>query len=86
MFSPVGPEVPANSDQALLDALQRASFDYFLRHANPDNGLIADTSAPGSPASIAASGMGLAVYLVGAERGFMTRADAAQRGGAGFDR
>lgn len=79
MLSPARPEAPVNSDQALLDALQRASFDYFLRFANPNNGLIADNSAPGSPASIAASGMGLAVYLVGAERGFMTRADATQR-------
>ncbi|MBA3508310.1 MAG: hypothetical protein H0T80_21350 [Betaproteobacteria bacterium] len=79
MLSPAQPEAPVNSDQAVLDALQRASFDYFLCHANPGTGLIADTSAPGSPASIAASGMGLAVYLVGAERGFMTRADAAQR-------
>jgi len=79
MSSPVRPEVPAISDEAFLDALQQASFGYFLRHANPDTGLVADTSAPGSPASIAAAGMGLGVYVVGAERNFITRADAAHR-------
>ena len=33
------------SDEALLDRFQRAAFGYFLEHVNPDNGLVADTSA-----------------------------------------
>ena len=37
-----------------LDALQRETFDYFVYEANPLNGLIADKTQAGSPASIAA--------------------------------
>ena len=65
--------------EARLDALQRHSFEYFLREANPANGLVADRSQPGSPASIAAAGFALAAYPVGVERGWMTRADALSR-------
>ena len=66
-------------DEARLDALQRHSFEYFLRETNPSNGLVADKSQPGSPASIAAAGFALAAYPVGVERGWMTRADALAR-------
>jgi len=65
--------------EARLDSLQRHSFDYFLRETNPANGLVADRSQPGSPASIAAVGFALAAYPVGVERGWMTRADALSR-------
>ncbi len=68
-----------NFGEARLDVMQRHSFEYFLRETNPDNGLVADKSQPGSPASIAAVGFALAVYPVGVERGWMTRADALAR-------
>ena len=51
--------------EARLDALQRHSFEYFLRETNATNGLVADKSQPGSPASIAAVGFALAAYPVG---------------------
>ncbi len=60
-------------DDALLDRLQRAAFAYFLLHVSPTNGLIADKSRGDWPASIAATGLALAAYPVGVERGFMTR-------------
>jgi hypothetical protein len=63
----------------VLDALQRESFDYFLHEANPRNGLIADRTQPGSPASIAAVGFALSSYPVGVERGLMARKDAIGR-------
>jgi hypothetical protein len=63
----------------LMDALQREAFDYFVYEANPLNGLIADKTQAGWPASIAAVGFALTSYPVGVERGFMTRANAAQR-------
>lgn len=63
----------------MLEALQREALGYFLRAANPNNGLIADSSREGSPCSIAATGLGLAAYVVGAERGFLPRRDAAAR-------
>ena len=62
-----------------IDALQRKSFDYFVHEANPQNGLIADKTQAGSPASIAAVGFALSSYPVGVEHGFMRRADAITR-------
>ena len=65
--------------ESRLDALQRHSFEYFLHETHPVTGLVADKSQPGSPASIASVGFALAVYPVGVERGWMTRADATLR-------
>jgi hypothetical protein len=62
-----------------LRRLQRDSFEYFVREINPANGLVLDKTALNWPASIAAMGMALSVYPVGAERGFMKRAEAARR-------
>jgi len=66
-------------DEAMLDTLQRAAFDYFLAHANPHNGLVADRSSAGSPSSIAVVGFALSAFPIGAERGWIERADAARR-------
>ena len=63
-------------DDALLERLQHTAFDYFRNHANRANGLIADTSRPGAPCSIAVVGFALSAYPVGVERGWMERADA----------
>ena len=71
--------LPPTFGEARLDAMQRHSFEYFLRETNPANGLVADKSQPGSPASIAAVGFALAAYPVGVERGWMTRTDALAR-------
>lgn len=77
---PPADEAPLSSaDEAMLDGLQRAAFDYFVDHADPVNGLVADTSRPGSPSSIAVVGFALSAYPVGVERGWMTRADALGR-------
>jgi hypothetical protein len=37
------------SDEDLLDQLQRAAFNYFLEEINPANGLMADTSRKDAP-------------------------------------
>ena len=72
-----------NSEQSMneqtLDQLQRAAFGYFLQAVNPANGLIADTSREHSPASIGVVGFALSAYPVAVERGWMARADAADR-------
>ena len=70
-------EPPPRMDE--LQRLQQDAVGYFFRAANPDNGLIADSSREGAPCSIAATGLGLAAYIVGAERGFLPRREAAQR-------
>jgi len=72
-------ELSAQSDEELLDRFQRAAFGYFLEQYNPENGLVADRSRAGAPASIAVVGFALSCYPVGVERGWMTRADAAAR-------
>jgi hypothetical protein len=66
-------------DEAMLDALQRAAFGYFVEAVNPVNGLIADTSRENSPSSIAVVGFALASYPVAVERGWMARSDAVER-------
>ena len=62
-----------------LDSLQRETFEYFLREANPANGLILDKTAANWPASIAATGLALTCYPIGVERGFMARGAAVAR-------
>ena len=68
-----------DSDEALLDQVQRAAFSYFTDYVNPVNGLVADTSREGAPASIAVAGFALSCYPVAVERGWMSRADALAR-------
>ena len=69
----------ALSDDEMLDRLQRAAFDYFLKTSNPLNGLVADTTRDGSPSSIAVVGFALSAYPVAVERGWIERSDAVQR-------
>jgi hypothetical protein len=69
-------KLPAEAD---LENLQRESFAYFLHETNPANGLVRDKTAPNWPASIAATGLALASYPAGNERGFMSRVAAVER-------
>ncbi len=66
-------------DEALLDSLQRRTFYYFWEQVNPANGLVKDRSTEKSPCSIAAVGFALPAYAVAVERGWITRAQAADR-------
>jgi hypothetical protein len=67
------------TDAALVDQLQRTAFDYFMRYTNLENGLVADTSIKSSHCSIAAVGFALSSYPVAVERGWISRAEAAER-------
>ena len=69
----------APADAQMLDALQRSAFDYFVQQTRAHNGLVADTSRPGSPASIAVVGFALSAYPVAVQRGWMAREDAVRR-------
>lgn len=64
---------------AELEKLQHESSNYFLHETNPANGLVIDKTAADWPASIAATGLALAAYPVGVERGFITRSAAVAR-------
>ncbi|MEO6076571.1 MAG: hypothetical protein ABIP56_07175, partial [Dokdonella sp.] len=69
----------AVDDNALLEDLQRAAFEYFLEQYNPQNGLIADTSKEGAPVSIAVVGLALSSYPIAVEQGWISREDALAR-------
>src|ERR1043166_663327 len=69
---------PSKSER-MLNALQKESFGYFLYEYNPDNGLVADSTRTGAPATTVATGFALSAFIVGVERGFMTRTDAVSR-------
>jgi hypothetical protein len=72
-------ELAQLSDDALIERLQRAAFTYLTQYANPENGLVADTSRSGSPCSIAVVGFALSCYPAAVENGWLSRADAASR-------
>ena len=65
--------------KAELETLQRDTFNYFIHEVNPANGLIRDKTEANWPASIAATGLALAAYPVGVERGFWIRSAAVER-------
>jgi len=71
------PDAIAESDDQLLEQLQKGAFNYFVEHVDPTTGLVADTSRKDSPASIAVVGFALSCYPIGVERGWIARADAA---------
>jgi len=67
------------AQKAFIDTLQYRTFLYFWNESNPENGLVRDRSTKNSPASTAATGFGVAAWIVGAEHGWVTRAQARQR-------
>jgi hypothetical protein len=75
-----GRQQDGTEEQSLmLDELQRDALSYFVHEFNPANGLVADKTLAGWPASIAATGLALPAYLVGVERGWMDRQEALSR-------
>ncbi len=70
---------PFISDDAFLDYVQQANFDYFWYAANPANGLVPDRTAAGSACSIAAEGFGLTAIGIGIDHGWISRSQGAAR-------
>ncbi|MFP5247730.1 MAG: glucoamylase family protein, partial [Thermoanaerobaculia bacterium] len=71
--------VPSAPPLPLLDKIERDTFQWFWDTANPHNGLVPDRWPTKSFSSIAAVGFGLTAYGIGAERGWVTREQAAER-------
>ena len=71
--------VPQRPVPALVDDLERRTFDYFWELGNPVNGLVPDRWPTPSASSIAAVGFGLTAYGVGVERGWISREQAVDR-------
>lgn len=67
------------TDNGFLDTLSRHTFNWFWDVAGPDNGQVPDRWPTKNFSSIAATGFGLSSYLVGVERGYITREQAAER-------
>jgi len=75
------PPPPPDSARAaaFLDTLEERTFHYFWDLTNTQNGLTPDRAPSQSFSSIAAVGFALTAYPIGVERGYITRAQAAQR-------
>jgi hypothetical protein len=69
----------SRSDQRYLDKLQRDTFQYFWKEADPRSGLVPDNTSKGAPSSIAAVGLALATYAVGVERHCISRKQGIER-------
>jgi hypothetical protein len=70
---------PFANDDAFLEYLAYAAFQYFWREANPANGLVRDRNRADSVASIAATGFGLTALGIGVDRGWITRPEGRSR-------
>src|SRR5690606_36617284 len=71
--------VISTEEEAFLDTLQARTFAWFWETTNPETGLVHDRWPSRHFSSIAAIGFGLTGYGVGVERGYVARADAAER-------
>lgn len=69
----------SNAYEPLLDDLQGRALRYFLDEPASLTGLVADSTGPDAPCSIAAVGMGLGTFPIAVERGFLRRHEAAAR-------
>ena len=63
----------------LFDDIERRTFDFFWATSNAANGMVRDRYPSASPASIAAIGFALTAYVIGTDRGFITREQARER-------
>jgi hypothetical protein len=76
--------VLAAEDDALLDAIEKASFLYFWEQSHPTTGLVKDRSKTNSSdngvvANIAATGFGLTALCIGVNREWVSYANARDR-------
>ena len=77
--APIPPSALTPRQTAFLDTLERRTFNWFWERSDANNGLTPDRWPSNSFSSIAAVGFALTAYPVGVERGYVSRADAAQR-------
>jgi hypothetical protein len=68
-----------SKNDPFLDTVQVRTFHWFWDNTDASTGLTPDRWPTRTFSSVAAIGFGLSAYIVGAERGYVTRADAATR-------
>lgn len=66
-------------DEELLDLVQQQTFRYFWDYGHPTSGLARERSGSGNTVTTGGSGFGVMALIVAAERGFVTRTEAAER-------
>ncbi|MES2523199.1 MAG: glucoamylase family protein [Gemmatimonadota bacterium] len=71
--------VPTARQTALIDTVSQRTFQWFWDTTDPNTGLTPDRWPRKDFSSVAAIGFALTAYPLGAERGWVTRADAASR-------
>ncbi|WP_090393492.1 glucoamylase family protein [Niabella drilacis] len=71
---------PVIANNALLDTIQKRTFNYFWDFAHPVSGMIREGSKhPSNIVTTGGTGFGIMALLVGIERGFITRTEGLQR-------
>lgn len=76
---PTTPAPSAEAQAAFLDDLSKRTFDYFWQTTDTQRCLAPDRWPSNTFSSIAATGFALTAYGIGAERGYVTRGEAAAR-------
>lgn len=77
---PVSATTRTMNDEELLTSVQEATFRYFWHYAHPVSGLARERTDHGSDeCTTGGSGFGLMAIIVGVERGFVSREEAAGR-------
>lgn len=77
---PVSAQSMKMTEKELLTSIQEATFRYFWDYAHPVSGLTKERYfSDRDGCAIGGTGFGLLALMVGAERGFVTREDAAER-------
>jgi len=64
------------ADEKMLDSIQQKTFQFFMHEHHSKWGIVKDRTTRTAPASIAATGFGLPALAIGAERSWITRAEA----------
>ena len=67
------------TDNELLTLVQRQTFKYFWDFSHPVSGLIRERNSSGDLVTTGGSGFGLMTWIVGAERGFASKAEVLQK-------
>ena len=78
--NPVSARTKAMSDAELVTSIQQATFRYFWDYGHPVSGLTRERYYSNHDGcAVGGSGFGLLSIMIGAERGFVPRPDAAER-------
>jgi hypothetical protein len=70
---------PLITDDSLLTLVQKQTFKYFWDFGHPTSGLARERNTSGDLCTSGGSGFGVMAIITGAERGFVTRAQALTR-------